>query len=151
VEFDGRPAYGLARGPITEIRNPATFNLMAHLRNGQVIDTDLPELGSYSWPLWVGKAWTTTYTFHDVARNFTAGPGPVERHVKVAAYEDVSVPAGTFKAFRIETTPGRNDAVSETIWYAPDVKLAVKYIYRQEPNHYLGPGQAVVELLTVPK
>jgi uncharacterized caspase-like protein len=49
---------------------------------------------------------------------------------KVEAYEDVNVPAGNFKAFRIVQSfqPGRGQLEWRdiTIWYAPEVKQIVK-------------------------
>jgi hypothetical protein len=97
----------------------------------------------------VGKSWTTTFNFSDAERNFHVGP--VVRYTKVAAYEDVSVPAGTFKAFRIEQTPGMNEAVNITSWYAPDAKMVVRTIFQRTSDHYLGSGQTTTELLTLPK
>jgi hypothetical protein len=46
---------------------------------------------------------------------------------KVPAFEDVTVPAGTFKAFRVEAWPDSRDPIQKrTYWYAPDLKLVVK-------------------------
>ena len=149
IAFDGHPAYGLSYGRDTDVLNPATFNRMASVRNGKVTFSELPDEGQYSWPLWVGNAWTSTFNFYDAERSYSSGPDV--RYHKVIGYEDVSVPAGTFKAFRIEQTPGQNDAVSSTIWYAPDVRTAVKVISRREAYHYLGPTQFTTELLELPK
>ena len=49
-----------------------------------------------------------------------------ERHFHIAAREDITVPAGTFNAFRIEGTGGIRGLLAratwkETYWFAPDV------------------------------
>jgi len=74
------------------------------------------------WPLEVGKVET--------------GPGNVPGNIRgvwftsrVEAHEDVRVPAGTFKAFRvaIETrTLGADDRLVLTTWYAPELRQFVK-------------------------
>lgn len=96
------------------------------------------ELGSYHpsakpwlvWPLAVGKQW-------DFEADWTRPDGTTgvsEQKAQVVAFEDVTVPAGRFKAYRIEYrgyfrssrgTTGRQD---DTYWYAPEVKANVKHI-----------------------
>ena len=59
-----------------------------------------------------------------------------ERRVKVVGWEDVTVPAGKFRALRVESE-GRfqrvDTAISgtakETAWYAPEVKRYVKWTF----------------------
>ncbi len=68
----------------------------------------------------------------------TVGPFELrnERKVRVIGWETVAVPAGTFRALRIESEGSfqRTDiAVSgsakETAWYAPEVKRYVKWTF----------------------
>ncbi len=66
---------------------------------------------------------------------------------KVAAYEDVTVPAGTFKAFRME---GSNPWAKITQWYAPEEKLVVKHVLERFGSNYLGSGKETTELLEYP-
>ena len=80
------------------------------------------------WPLEVGK----TYSF-DIA----FGGGQVAKWSgKVAALEDVEVPAGKFKAYRIEFERGGSfrSAASDTFWYAPDAKVFVKRVSKRANN-----------------
>ena len=69
----------------------------------------------------------------------------------VSAYEDVTVPAGTFQAYRIDWTGKTPDVVSGTFWYAPSVKTTVRANLERTTRHYLGPAKTTYELLTVPK
>lgn len=57
-----------------------------------------------------------------------------ERKVKVVGWEDVSVPAGTFRALRIESEGPfqridmmRSGISKEVVWYVPEVKRYVKW------------------------
>ncbi len=84
-----------------------------------------PHDGSMSSPLWVGKEWVARFTYHDRQRKQSFHDITVVW--KVEAFEDVVVPAGTFKAFRVAAWPDRRDALKKhVVWYAPDVQLVVK-------------------------
>ena len=59
-----------------------------------------------------------------------------DRRVKVVGWEEVNVPAGTFRALRIESEGGfqRQDTfvggkAKEVAWYAPEVKRYVKWTF----------------------
>jgi hypothetical protein len=59
-----------------------------------------------------------------------------ERAVKVAGWEDIEVPAGKFRALKVEASgtwrrldSGRSDWARNTVWYAPQVKRWVKSLY----------------------
>jgi hypothetical protein len=59
-----------------------------------------------------------------------------ERDVTVVGWEDVTVPAGTFRALRIEANGGyyrldgpQRGTVKSVYWYAPEVKRWVKYTF----------------------
>ncbi len=57
-----------------------------------------PHSGLYSYPLFVGRQWETTYTF-------TSTSGEVSNRTKkarITGWQKVTVPAGTFEAFKIE-------------------------------------------------
>ena len=78
------------------------------------------------WPLEVGKTWTFEGEFTP-----SVGVARLRQTATVVALEDVTVPAGTFKAFKITyigtaTAGGQTWHRNETYWYAPDVKTDVK-------------------------
>jgi len=103
---------------------------------------------SWQWPLNVGKTWTRdrTITFH--AKKQTI---PYQQTYKVEAYEDVTVPAGTFKTFkvRISSTLGQENVV----WFEPKVGIFVKQINTRTAKHRAGPGTQEIEIasLTIAK
>jgi hypothetical protein len=73
------------------------------------------------WPLKVGN--TITQTVKGVG--YDGKPYTTKVTVTVAAYEKVTVPAGTFDAFRVEERK-EGDAAPRTGWWAPAIALSVK-------------------------
>ena len=90
---------------------------------------------AYDWPLEVGKSSVRQY-------QYITGQGetmPLEYKMQVEAFEDVTVPAGTFKAFRIRASDNLGN--SSTEWYSPDLKLWVKRIQERSDQHAQGAGR----------
>ena len=77
----------------------------------------------WQWPLQVGKSWSATVTWVD--------NGPPERRVTltgvwaVEAYEEITTPAGKFKAFKLTRREVESGA-SQELWYSPAVRGWVK-------------------------
>jgi hypothetical protein len=80
----------------------------------------------FDFPLYVGKKWK---------RLFSARPSFLNRdydylmEYKVLCIEDITVSAGTFKAFKVEINHTNNESKGSGkahIWYSPKVKLFVK-------------------------
>jgi uncharacterized protein DUF3108 len=88
-------------------------------------------------PLEVGKDWR----FENNAKNLSNGTTlRTTGQSKVVAEEKVTTGAGTFQAFKIETTmrhvssndPTKAATVKSTLWYAPTVNRWVRKTYRLE-------------------
>ena len=88
------------------------------LKDGSVLARHAPHDFRYSWPLYVGKNWRESTTWVD---NISNTKGTFTIDWTVAAWEEVTVPAGTFMAYRVE----RGDW-PVTLWFAPEVMLTVK-------------------------
>jgi hypothetical protein len=98
--------------------------------------TFTPYLPLLSFPLFVGKQWEVSYSRGSDQIVSAAGRGHHEMsanrilRARVVSYEKVTVPAGTFDAFKIEGSGGRwGEAVglpSFVYYYSPEVGL-VKY------------------------
>ncbi len=98
-------------------------------RAQQVVEFDPPP--KFAWPLEVGKwgASDGTWRTPDFPRGEFSGFA-----WSVDAYEDVRVPAGTFKAFRIALSVTRKSQQplssipgwTGKLWYAPEARLYVK-------------------------
>lgn len=92
-----------------------------------------PMLQTLAFPLSVGKKWTS----HADKQLFSNGKhGSFNLKAEVQAYEKVTVPAGTFDAYRVQVTvdatSNDEDAnighTTETQWYAPEAKRYVKLV-----------------------
>ena len=98
---------------------------------------------SWAWPIEVGKTWTRDQrmTIHAAKRTvaYTATQ-------KVEAYEDVTVPAGTFKAFKISTKTSLGD--DNVAWFSPDLGIFIKQSLKRTAAHAQGPGTREIELLS---
>jgi hypothetical protein len=100
-----------------------------------------PPLG-YDFPLVVGKTWTKSYKMTVHAKNQAF---PFDGTYKVEAYEDVTVPAGTFKAFRISFS---SNGARDTYWFAPELGIFAKQVLTRTDKSGYGPGRREVELVS---
>jgi hypothetical protein len=101
-----------------------------------------PPVG-WDWPLEVGKTWTHSHRFTNHAKQQTI---PFQSTQKVEAYEDVTVPAGTFKAFKISTSDTLgNENVN---WFSPELGIFVKSINTRTAKHVAGPGRQETEIVS---
>jgi hypothetical protein len=96
----------------------------------------------YDWPLVVGKTWTKSYKMTVHAKNQVI---PFDAAYKVEAYEDVTVPAGTFKAFRISFS---STGAQDVYWFAPELGIFAKQSLRRTDKSGYGPGTREVELVS---
>lgn len=88
--------------------------------DGSITQLRDPHSGHLNFPLSLGKSWSHSYGSNGVPR---------QSHYKVAAYELVTVRAGTFMAYRIEGEDKRLDrrfGILRKMWYAPQAKQIVK-------------------------
>lgn len=80
--------------------------------------------GSHGAPWEAGKTWT-------FSTNVSATTGvtwQVASSAKVAAEEDITVPAGTFKCYRIEYTAAGSTQPNLIEWWSEDVGMFVKLV-----------------------
>lgn len=97
----------------------------------------------WQYPLEVGKSWSRNFKLNMHAAKQVLN---VEGTWTVEAYEDVTVPAGTFKAWRVRTVDNLgNDNLA---WYAPSTGIFVKQSLRRSAKHAAGAGTREIELVT---
>lgn len=108
-----------------------------------------PHAGYFKFPLRVGDTYAAEYELSQPQEGRNA---VVLRrhHARVVGWEEVTVPAGTFRALKIELvgTYDRQDRIDkgstkEMLWYVPQVKRTVKYMYDGGP--YDRRGDELVE------
>jgi hypothetical protein len=95
---------------------------------GQVERRYIPPQHRYMWPLTPGKTWEDTFIEELPLDHQTI---ELALRCQVETEETLTVPAGTFRAFKIVCRhPG---AIGSEIWYAPEVK---QWIRDREPSAY---------------
>ncbi len=99
----------------------------------------------FNFPFVVGKAWTVDHELTVGASNKM----PMKTSWKIEAYEDITVPAGTFKAWRVVMTD--NFGFRQTNWSMPDtVGMFAKRISERPRGHPQGEGTQVLEMTKLP-
>jgi hypothetical protein len=143
--WEGKPviAFGAPQAGVA-LHDPVSFAQVASLTpNGKPYVSYDPPI-DYAWPLTVGKAWRSVNT---VTVHATGQKTPVTTDFKVSAFEKVTVPAGTFNAYRIEWVSSQGER--ETRWVAPADGIAtVKRHVERVASHPQGPGVLDAELLS---
>jgi hypothetical protein len=91
--------------------------------DGIVVLRETPPRVSYTWPLTVGQSWEVKHRQERPVDRQTTDRNSVWT---VEAEETVTVPAGTFRTFRIVWRNKNTGAMNTEVWYAPDVKQWVK-------------------------
>jgi hypothetical protein len=85
----------------------------------------------WDFPLTVGKTWAISGK--GFGNGYLGGVKNYFARCKVEAYEDVTVTAGTFKAFKISRSWNRYEMYvestnySDILWFAPEVKSTIKF------------------------
>ena len=119
-EFEKKPVYWI--DVIREGKNyfdiyDMNLNWIGSFADGKELESAEPCIRVFKWPLRVGKKWNSTYTLRDYSQGIHISTSKVAMNIRT--YEEVTVPAGTFKALRIQ-------AGGETFWYAPSIGWVVK-------------------------
>lgn len=98
---------------------------------------------AWDWPLEVGKTWTREQrmTIHAAKRTIAYVVTQ-----KVEAYEDVTVPAGTFKTFRVSTSTSLGD--ENMVWFSPELGIFVKQSLRRTARHAAGAGTREIDVVS---
>jgi hypothetical protein len=128
----------------TSLHDPDSQALIANLdATGKPLVSFDPPF-DYQWPLVVGKQWTSKHTFNNLVNGRSTA---VTYDWKVEAWGDVTVPAGTFKAYKLVWSNSLGE--SETRWIAPADGIAtIKRHVERVPSHPQGAGVLDAELLS---
>lgn len=114
---------------------------------------DSPAGTNFSFPLALGMEWKS-----EIKRSLPTADTLHTRESKVVAVEEVTVPAGTFKAHKVEVktkwrsvntdpygNPRAQGAYDQTYWYVPEINRFVKHFEdgtsRLELIEYVKQGQ----------
>jgi hypothetical protein len=126
---------GLDGSGRTRITRTSDFNLVQTEEQKRTRRTS-PYYPNYAFPLAVGKTWTRDVEFTDTGESDKLVRARLT--ARVARWEIVTVPAGTFLALRIDIRGdyhGSNASgswsgeIRDRLWFSPEVRNAVKYEY----------------------
>lgn len=100
-------------------------------RNGDIVFE--PGLQRARYPMAPGDRWQAAFSYH----NPQCGPTQATLNFKAAAWEDLTLPAGRFRALRVESEGVMrngcgNNRQAHKHWYVPDLIVPV----RQESTFY---------------
>ncbi len=139
-EWAGQKTRAFTDGDTTVHVVPASGEMIVRTRGTTPVESYSPPVG-FNWPIFVGKSWTKTFRFSDGSRSFDN----VQLWYKVEAYEDTTVPAGTFKTFRVSN---ETNSLKSVFWWRPDLGISIKTTSERDTKFYLGPGRRETELVS---
>lgn len=121
---------------VARIVRTAAFNLVRIEAPG-FTQLARPFYPNYSFPLYAGKTWKGRVVLSNTKQ--PVAETTAELQGRAIGWEVVTVPAGTFLALKLSmkgtyTATGLDDTltgdIEDTLWYAPEVRNAVRYEYR---------------------
>jgi hypothetical protein len=114
----------------------------SNVRDRKLMVTFQPYETIYDWALFVGKSWLTEFQEIHHDRNQTLEEKLV---YTVEAFEEITIPAGTFKTFRIRfVTPQQRYVV----WYEPKLGMEIKRGHERYAAHPFGVGTHQMEAIS---
>jgi len=140
--WQGREVHAFEFAGMTTLMTQGNANYIVQLRGDTPVFTWDPPAG-WEWPLEVGKTWTkkTRLTLHTAKR-----ASDFEYTNMVEAYEEVTVPAGTFKTFRVRAVTSLGD--ENVMWFSQDAGIFIKQSLRRNARHPAGAGTREAELVS---
>jgi len=143
--WQGRKVHAYEKKGVTTLREFPTWNVVARVRGTAPFESFEPPSHGWRWPIWVGKSWSEDFRFTSINAYQREQTFDVRGWWKVEAYEDIKVPAGTFKVFRMRYLDPTNE---ELTWWSPDLGIVVKHWRRRLVNSPWGPGMRETELVS---
>ena len=147
-----RTVTAVSAGVVEGTENDGTFKMTADLNpieSPNVVVTGEPKF--LNFPLEVGKKWSFKYNF---ANKTNQNKGRIQLDAEVMAFEKITVPAGSFDTFRVESKGfWNNDARgssgrSKTVyWYAPAARAVIRTEYEDGFSYWV---RDVVEMQLQP-
>lgn len=140
LDWNGTPVTGFRMAQSTLLVLPdGSFAGLAGA-DGQLVTSWEPPL-AWEFPLEVGKRWTKHNKLKVLAPQREAEFDTMQ---VVEAYEDVVVPAGTFKAYRVHTSDTLGNENLQ--WFAPELGMFVKSTLRRTDKNAQGAGTRETQL-----
>jgi hypothetical protein len=128
--FEGIPIYVMRVGKNEYSYTKDSLGLFTDRQGGKVTLKRTPAFEHFSWPIYVGKEWRSTYLAENITEKSSQN---FDYRLVVSGMEKVQVPAGHFDTYKIETYNFYSGNLAVEYWYSPETKWFVKLrIYRQD-------------------
>jgi len=137
--LEGIPAYVIKREKNEDYYAKDVLGMFARMSGGKLVFKRNNPRQNFLWPLEVGKEWRNAYLRENIQEKSSE---TFDYRMVVAQIEEVTVPAGTFEAFKVEVYIHRSGNLFAEYWYSPQVKWLV-----MEREH-LRDGLREVELIS---
>lgn len=99
--WEGQPVLAVASAQGTTLHDTVSHGQVGSLSPaGQPAMSFNPPI-AYQWPMSVGKSWTSEHT---ITMYPSGAKVPLKIQWKVESWGDITVPAGTFKAYKVTST-----------------------------------------------
>jgi hypothetical protein len=121
--FQGIPSYVVKRGNEERFYTKETLGLIAVMEDGKLTLRRDHSAQTFSWPLAVGKEWRNRYAEENLKNK---SKDTIELSMVVSTIEEITVPAGTFQAARIEAYDSKSGRLLFERWYSPQAKFFIK-------------------------
>jgi len=125
----GGVQYNVLQVDAAHLYYTAELHWAAYIVESRVMARATPPQPWFAWPLEVGKRWQYQGVYEERERK-----DPMRDSYRVVGVESVTVPAGTFQAFKIVREV--DAAVVDQYWYAPNVRWYVKWIGRRGADEF---------------
>jgi len=121
--FDGKASYVIRAENRELFYSKETLERLAALKEGTLTSQRYGASQDFSWPLILGKQWRNSYSWEDFV---TKDKHRTNHSMIVSEIGNVTVPAGTFLAARVQGYDSRNGRLMWEYWYSPTTKWFVK-------------------------
>ena len=121
--FQGLPSYVVKRDNEENFYTKETLGLIATMEEGKLTLRRDKSAQTFSWPLAVGKEWRNAYTEENLKNK---SKDTIDLSMVVGTIEEITVPAGTFQAARIEVYDPKSGRLVFERWYSPQAKYYIK-------------------------
>jgi len=139
--WQGRKVYAHEAPEATLLLEVPSSKFVAFVKGTKPLMSFDPPIG-FDYPLWVGKTWTSS---HLTTNHVSGKTSTVEMRWNVEAKEEIKVPAGTFKVFRVTNT---DPTTENTNWWSPELGIFIKTKSQRTEKHPMGPGVRETQLIS---
>lgn len=121
--FHGETTYIIKTTEHEVVHSKKTLERLAILKAGQLTSKRIGSSHDFSWPLTLGKQWRNNRSWEDPV---TQAAHNIDSSMLVSEIGNITVPAGTFLAARVQEYDWSSGRLRSEYWYSPETKWIVK-------------------------